>query len=422
MDSARLFDKAKRLIPKGVNSPVRYYDPYPFFVKSARGSKIKDVDGNRYIDYCMGYGSLLLGHAYKEIIDAVKDQLKSGTLFCIPTEKEIELAELLSKIIPSAEMIRVMNTGSEATMHAIRLARAYTKKSKVVKFEGCYHGAYDYVLVKAGSGALEQGLLISEGMLDCVASNTLVIPYNDIEALEGLFKKHDDIACIIVEPVIANAGLILPKDGYLNKLASIAREYNALLIFDEVVTGFRLALGGAAEYYNIRPDLATFGKALSNGFVISALTGRKEIMCNLAPEGNVYQASTFAGNPLSVSASIETIKLLRRKKSIYRELERKCKDIVNAMNDLIKDYKISASINNIASMFQIFFTDKQVIDYATAKGSNVEEFKRYFRALLKNGVFIPPSQFETCFLSYSHTEDDIDKSVDAISNSLRAYE
>lgn len=405
-------------MPKGVNSPVRYFDPYPFFVKSAKGYKIKDIEDNEYIDYCMGYGALLLGHSFKDIIDAAKEQLKNGTLFCTPTDKEVELAELLHKCIPAAEMVRLMNTGSEATMHAIRLARAYTKKSKIVKFEGCYHGAHDYVLVKAGSGALEQRLLLSEGMLDCVSKNTLVLPYNDISSIEELFKKEDDIACIILEPVIANMGLILPKDNYLHKLAKIAKENDTLLIFDEVVTGFRLALGGAQEYYGIKPDLATFGKAISNGFVISALVGKKEIMSNLAPEGNVYQASTFAGNPLSVSASIANIKFLKKKK-IYKKLEKNCKEITDAIRDYIKDYKINARVNNIASMFQIFFTDREVIDYDTVRSSNTKLFKKYFNALLKHKLFVPPSQFETCFISYAHDEKIIKKSIDIIDKALR---
>lgn len=416
MNNAKLFQKAKRLMPKGVNSPVRYYDPYPFFTKSAKGCKIKDIENNEYIDYCMGYGALLLGHAFKDVIDAARDQLKNGTLFCTPTEEEVELAELLHKCIPAAEMVRLMNTGAEATMHAIRLARAYTNKSKIVKFEGCYHGAYDYVLVKAGSGALEQKLLLSEGMLDSIIHDTLVLPYNDIGAVEELFKEHE-AACIILEPVIANMGLILPKDNYLQKLAKLAKDNDTLLIFDEVVTGFRLALGGAQEYYDIKPDLATFGKALSNGFVISALVGRKEIMSNLAPEGNVYQASTFAGNPLSVSASIANIKYLKKKK-IYKKLEKQCKEITHSISDMLKDYKIDATVNSIASMFQIFFTDKDVIDYDTVKSSDTKIFKKYFRTLLKNKVFIAPSQFETCFLSLAH-EKYIKESIDAIDNALR---
>ena len=416
MKNARLFKKARELMPKGVNSPVRYYEPYPFFAKSAKGCKIKDVEGNEYIDYCMGYGALLLGHSFKDVINAARDQLKDGTLFCTPTEQEVELAELLHKYIPAAEMVRLMNTGAEATMHAIRLARAYTRRSKIIKFEGCYHGAYDYVLVNAGSGALEQRLLLSEGMLDAVIDDTLVLPYNDIAKVEELLKK-DDVACIILEPVIANMGLIIPKDDYLHKLAKLAKKNGVLLIFDEVVTGFRLALGGAQEYYGIKPDLATFGKAMSNGFVISALVGRKDIMSNLAPEGNVYQASTFAGNPLSVSASIANIKYLRKKK-IYKTLEKQCKEITSAISDMLKDYKIDATVNSIASMFQIFFTDKDVIDYNTVRSSDTKIFKQYFNGLLKNKLFIAPSQFETCFLSSAH-EKYILESIDAIDNALR---
>ena len=419
MKSARLFKKAKELMPMGVNSPVRYYEPYPFFAKEARGCKIKDVDGNEYIDYCMAYGALLLGHAYKDIINAISKQLKYGSIYCTPTEQELELAELLHKSIAIAEKVRIMNTGAEATMHAIRLARAYTKKSKIIKFEGCYHGAYDYVLVKAGSGALEQELLISEGMLDCVAKNTIVLPYNDIYALEQALKDHDDVACIIIEPVIANMGLIMPEKGYLEKVAKVARDNDALLIFDEVVTGFRLALGGASEYFNIKPDLACYAKALSNGFAISALVGRKDVMALLAPEGNVYQASTFAGNPVSVTAAITSIKILRKNKKIYKELEKNTRIIVDAIRDMIKDYRLKATVNSIASMFQIFFTDSNVKDYDSVKRSDVRRFKAYFRELLKSKVFIPPSQFETCFLSYAHKEKDIKKSLDAIELALK---
>lgn len=418
MNNVMLFKEASNIIPKGVNSPVRYFEPYPFFVKQGNGCKITDIEGNEYIDYCMGYGALLLGHAFKEIIDIVREQLDKGTLFCTPTEEEVILARLLSSIIPSAEMVRLMNTGSEATMHSIRLARAYTKKSKIVKFEGCYHGAYDYVLVKAGSGALEQRLLLSEGMLDSVINNTIVLPFNNIEAIEELFKRDNDIACIILEPVMANMGVILPEKDYLYKLRKITESNDTLLIFDEVITGFRLTLGGAQEYYGVKADLATFGKALSNGFVISALTGKKEVMSLLAPQGNVYQASTFAGNPLSVSASIATIKFLQRS-NIYKLLESKTKEIIDSIRDSLKEFNIDAQINSIASIFQIFFTDKEVIDYSTAKSSNTNIFKSYFRALLKRGIFIPPSQFEACFISYMHEDKYIANSINAMREALR---
>ncbi len=418
MDNVKLFNYAKDLIPKGVTSPIRYFDPYPFFIKRGYGCKIIDVEGNEYIDYCMGYGALLLGHLFKEVISAAKDQLERGTLFCTPTEEEVILAKLLNQIIPSAEMVRFMNTGAEATMHAIRLARAYTKRSKIIKFEGCYHGAYDYVLVRAGSGALEQRLSISQGILNSVMNSTIVLPFNNIEAIEDIFKHDNDIACIILEPVMANMGVILPEKDYLNKLRKISESNNTLLIFDEVITGFRLALGGAQEYYGVRADLTTFGKALSNGFVISALTGKKEIMSLLAPQGNVYQASTFAGNPLSVSASIATIRFLQRN-NIYRSLEERTKAIVDSIRDALKEFKISARVNSIASIFQIFFTDKDVIDYATAMNSNTNIFRSYFDSLLKHNIFIPPSQFEASFISYMHEEEYIKESINAMREALR---
>lgn len=402
-----LFNKASRLIPKGVNSPIRYFEPYPFFVKRAKGCKVYDVDNNSYIDYCMGYGSLLLGHAFKEVIDNVKAQLSKGSLYCMPTEQEVELAELLNRCIPSAEMVRLVNTGLEATYHAIRIARAYTKRSKVVRFEGCYHGANDYTLADSN-------------VLPCIRDNTLILPYNDIQALEDVMSKHDgEVACIIVEPVMANAGLILPKQGYLHGLSKIAKEHGSLLIFDEVVTGFRLALGGAQEYYNVKPDLSTFAKAMSNGFAIACIAGREDVMSILAPRGNLFQASTFAGNPASVTAAITTIRFLIKHKSLYNRLEKRCGYITDYIKDIISDLGIDATVNSIASMFQIFFTAESVDNYAKAKKASVDAFKEYFYSLLKQGVFIPPSQFEVCFLSYMHDKDALEHTVNAIEVALK---
>ncbi len=402
-----LFNKASRLIPKGVNSPIRYFEPYPFFVKRAKGCKVYDVDNNSYIDYCMGYGSLLLGHAFKEVIDNVKAQLSKGSLYCMPTEQEVELAELLNRCIPSAEMVRLVNTGLEATYHAIRIARAYTRRSKVVRFEGCYHGANDYTLADSN-------------VLPCIRDNTLILPYNDIEALEDVMSKHDgEVACIIVEPVMANAGLILPEQGYLHALSKIAKEHGSLLIFDEVVTGFRLALGGAQEYYNVKPDLSTFAKAMSNGFAIACIAGRDDVMSILAPRGNLFQASTFAGNPVSVTAAITTIRFLIKHKSLYNRLEKRCGYITDYMKDIISDLGIDATVNSIASMFQIFFTAESVDNYTKAKKASVDAFKEYFYSLLKQGVFIPPSQFEVCFLSYMHDKDALEHTVNAIEVALR---
>jgi len=415
--SRKLFDRARDIIPGGVNSPVRFYEPYPFFAAKASGSKISDSDSNSYIDYCMGYGALLLGHNFKEVTNSVKVQLSRGSLYCTPTEMEVELAELITKCVPCAEMVRLVNTGMEATMHAIRLARAFTKRQKIIKFEGCYHGAHDYVLVKAGSGAAYQGIPVSEGMMDGIAENTLVIPYNDPPALEKVIESNN-VAAVIMEPVIANMGLILPENNFLHDVRKITQQNGTLLIFDEVVSGFRLALGGAQEYYNVKPDLATFAKALSNGFPIAAIAGRKDIMEQLAPVGNVYQASTFAGNPISVSAALATLKTLR-KNTIYSKLGRTCEEIVKGVKDILSNLKLEASVNSLGSMFQIFFNNGFVRDYDSAKRSDMKLYKRFFDHLLNEGIFVPPSQFETCFVSYAHSKSDAKNTIEAIENALR---
>lgn len=416
--SKKLFEKARNIIPGGVNSPVRFYEPYPFFATKANGSKISDSDGNSYIDYCMGYGALFLGHNYRVITKSVKSQLSKGSLFCTPTEGEVELAQLITKCVPCAEMVRLVNTGTEATMHAIRLARAFTKRQKIIKFEGCYHGAHDYVLVKAGSGAVHQGIPLSEGMVDGIADNTLVVPYNDPTSLERTIES-DSVAAVIMEPVIANMGLILPDKNFLHDVRKITKQNDVLLIFDEVVTGFRLALGGAQEYYNIKPDLATFAKAVSNGFPMAVLAGKKEIMEQLTPVGRVYQASTFAGNPVSVSAAIATIKTLMRNKVIYNKVSRICENIVKGVRDSLNSLKFEATVNSLGSMFQVFFSSNSVRDYASAKRSDVRLYKRLFNQLLKEGIFVPPSQFETCFISYSHNNTDVKKTIESFKNTLK---
>ena len=418
--SESLFNRAIQVMPSGVNSPVRYYEPYPFFVSSGMGNKIITSDHHTFLDYSLGYGVLLLGHCDTDILKEVSKQLSNGTLFCIPTEKEVLLSELISKIIPSAEMTRIMNTGSEATMHAIRLSRAYTKRSKIIKFDGGYHGAHDSVLVKAGSGA--SAISSNDGTMSEYVNNTLVAQYNNLESLYSLVDKYDDdIACIIIEPVLANMGLILPNEGYLNEIRKITKDHDIVLIFDEVVTGFRLSLGGASEFFGIEPDLLTFAKAMGNGFPISALCGKKEIMQNLSPSGNVYQASTFAGNPISVTAALSTLqKLVENKNRIYPFLSRTCNYLTNGIKDLISDYKVNASINSIGSMFQIFFNDKLVVsDVNTARESDIELFRKFYFLLLEKNIFIPPSQFETCFLSVSHSEEDSDKTIDAYRECLK---
>jgi glutamate-1-semialdehyde 2,1-aminomutase len=415
--SSSLFDRAKKIIPGGVNSPVRFYEPYPFFASCGKGSKIITREHHTLIDYCLGYGAVIFGHAYFDISSAVKAQLDKGNIFCIPTENEVRLAELIIEMIPNMEMVRLMNTGSEATMHSIRLARAFTKKKKVVKFDGCYHGAYDYVLVNPGSSASNSSY---DGNLEESMNQTLVLPFNDISALEKIVKLDSDIACVIVEPVLANTGLIIPEEDYLNKLRRISEREEIILIFDEVVTGFRLSLGGASEYFGVVPDIMTLAKSIGNGFPLSAIAGKKKIMELLSPKGTVFQGSTYAGNPISTAAGISTLEKLREvKNDLYPKLSRFSDTLSNGIKDCIKNLKFNASINNISSMFQLYFTGEQIRDASNVRKSNQLSYKRLFTELLKSGIFIPPSQFETCFISYSHDDDDIDKTVEAFARALR---
>jgi len=419
--SKKLFTNAKKVIPSGVNSPVRYFEPYPFFTKKSDGAYLWDEDGNRYIDYCIGYGSLLLGHGRKEILKAVKDQLKHGTLYCTPTSAEIELSKLICTNFPSIEKVRLVNTGGEATMTAIRLARGFTKKKKIIKFEGCYHGAHDTVLVKAGSGSAHNGISVSDGVIDEVSRNTLVVQYNNFEDLESTIRKNKDVAGVIVEPILANMGLILPKKNFLHDLRKITKQHDIPLIFDEVVTGFRVSSGGAQQYFGIKADITTLGKALGNGFTIAAVGGKKDIMDLLSPGGKVYQASTFAGNPISVSAAISSVNTINKiKNKLYSKLERYNARFVHALDDIATDLKIPHQINFISSMFQIFFTNKPVTDYATSKKANSKKFQKMFKTLLKNGIFIAPSQFEVIFLSNAHTQTDLNQTLDVYQKALKS--
>ena len=418
--SKTLFERAKKILPGGVNSPVRAFEPYPFFVECAQGSKMYDADGKAYVDYCMAYGALLLGHAYPEIIEAVKNQLAKGTLYGAPTEREVEFAELIQKSSPCMEMLRLVNSGTEATMHAIRTARGYTGRKKIIKFEGCFHGSHDSVLVKAGSGATSFGAPNSLGIPEEITQNTIVLPYNDVEALEAIFKgEGNEIAAVIVEPVMANVGLILPQKDYLSYLRKVTSDYGTVFIFDEIITGFRLALGGAQEYFNVKPDMATLGKVLGGGFPLAAFGGKKEIMQTVSPVGKVYQAGTFSGNPVSATAGFTILSILSQKKNqIYPNLERNCDELRKALTDLAVAHKVPAQVYNIASLYQIFFTNKPITDYACAKHSDLQMFTTYFQELLHQGVFIPPSQFETCFVSTAHSEDDLKFTINAFDKAL----
>ena len=418
--SEDLFEKAKKLMPGGVNSPVRAFHPYPFFTEHAKGSRLFDVDGKEYIDYCLAYGPLILGHAHPIIVEAVRAQLENGLLFGTPTEKEVELAELICSVVPSAEMVRLVSTGGEATMSAIRAARGYTGKKKIIKFEGCYHGAHDYVLVKAGSGATTFGMPTSLGIPEETTRNTIVVPFNDAEKFENSVKKNkDDLAAVIVEPVIGNIGLVLPKTGFLETLREITENYGIVLIFDEIITGFRMALGGAQEYFGVTPDLTTLGKVLGSGLPIAAFTGKEEIMKLIAPVGKVYQAGTYSGNPISVVAALATLKFLSDgRKDIYAEMERKCEKLLAPLKNLVAESDLKLQINYVASMFQIFFASAPVYDYKTVKTSDATEFMKYHAELLQNGIFIPPSQFETCFLSITHSEQDITQTSNVMKQAL----
>jgi glutamate-1-semialdehyde 2,1-aminomutase len=418
--SKDLYERAKRVIPGGVNSPVRAFDPYPFFVERAKGSKLYDVDGQAYIDYCMAYGALILGHAHEIVLSAVRAQLDRGTLYGAPTEVEVELAELIQRLYPSMEMLRFVNSGTEATMHAVRVARGFTGRKKLLKFEGCFHGSHDSVLVKAGSGAAWLGVPSSLGVPEETAKNTIVLPFNDFEALEETFEKEgNEIAAVIVEPVIANSGLILPKRGYLDLLRKLTRDYGAVLIFDEIVTGFRVSLGGAQRYYDVKPDMTTLGKILGGGFPIAVFGGRREIMEKLSPLGGVYQAGTFSGNPVSVTAGYATIQyLIENENKVYPRLERYCKELAKALVDLSERHRLAVQVHRLASMFQVFFSPQPVDDYASARLSDVRRFRAYFMSLLESGVFVPPSQFETCFVSVAHSNEDLEATIEAFDKAL----
>ncbi|NVM04572.1 MAG: glutamate-1-semialdehyde 2,1-aminomutase [Candidatus Helarchaeota archaeon] len=426
--SKRLYDEAINLIPGGVNSPVRAFSPYPFFIKEGTGSKIKDVDGNTYIDYCMAYGPLIFGHADPDIIEAVKSQLNKGTMFGIPTPFENELAKLIINAFPSIEMVRLVNSGAEATMSAIRLARGYTGRDYIIKFEGCYHGAHDSVLVKAGSGASTFGIPDSLGIPKELAKYTIILPYNDFDAVEKTFQKlGNDIAAVIVEPVVGNMGVVIPKEDYLQLLREMTKKYNALLIFDEIITGFRLALGGAQEYFKIIPDITTLGKIIGHGFCTGAYGGKKEIMELISPagrikpasinkekSGKIYQAGTFSGNPISTLAGITAIKKLKKNPNIYKNLRNSCTDLTKKIKNLAENNKIDLIINQIESMWQIFFTKNNVFDYNSCKSADHKKFQNYYLEMHKNRIFIPPGNYETCFLSTEHNSDDIKKTVSVL--------
>ena len=409
---------AQNLFPGGVNSPVRAFKPYPFYVSHAKGSKIIDIEGNSYIDYCLGYGPLILGHTHSALISAVMEQVQKGTLYGTPIPQEIELARFIMKYYPSIQMLRFVNTGTEATMNAIRVARAFTGKSKIIKFEGAFHGAQDYCLVKAGSGATTHGVPTSQGILPEVSRETLVAPFNDLDQLEKIMMQSDQIAALIAEPVIGNAGCILPKKNYWNEVRKLTNNYGILLIYDEIITGFRLALGGAQSYYKIKPDITTLGKILGGGFPIGCFGGRKEIMEMVTPSGKVYNAGTFNANPISITAGLTTLKILESENILSRVNKYGEKIYRLIKNDLL-DLNFSAQINSIASMWQIYFSNTPINDYQDACQSDKDIFSRFHRNLLKKGIFLPPSQFECNFISSQHSPEDIEYTIEIILETLK---
>lgn len=413
--SEDLFKNSMKIMPGGVNSPVRAFravNQNPVFIERAKGSKIYDVDGNEYIDYVCSWGPGILGHARGRVIDAVKEACNNGLTFGAPTEKEYILASLIQEFMPSMEMLRLVNSGTEAVMSAIRAARGYTGRDKIIKFAGCYHGHSDGLLVKAGSGALTQSVPDSLGVPEGYTGNTLVAEYNNIESVEKLFAEYsNEIAAVIVEPVAANMGVVPPADGFLEELRQIIKKYNSLLIFDEVITGFRLAKGGAQEYFGIVPDITVLGKIAGGGMPLAVYGGRRDIMEIVAPLGGVYQAGTLSGNPVATTAGIETLRILKENLGIYKEIEEKTTKLKIAAQ---KAFGSSVCVNQAGSLMSIFFTEEKVTDYLTAVSSDTAKYAKYFGFMLENGIYIAPSQFEAMFISDAHTDGDIEKTCDII--------
>jgi glutamate-1-semialdehyde 2,1-aminomutase len=412
--SKALFSRAQVKIPGGVNSPVRAFRSVggqPRFIISGKGSRIIDVDGNSYIDYLGSWGPLILGHCPTQVQNALKKQIMLGSSFGAPTENEVVLAEMISEAFPSIEKVRLVNSGTEATMSALRLARAFTGRHKIIKFDGCYHGHVDSMLVKAGSGVATLGLPDSLGVTPQESSNTISVPFNDTEIIQEVLEKNrSEVAAVIIEPVPGNMGTVKPAAGFLQRLRKLTREHGVLLIFDEVITGFRLAYGGAQEYLHIKPDLTCLGKIIGGGLPVGAYGGRKEIMKWIAPEGPVYQAGTLSGNPLAVTAGIATLTALKKKDN-YQKLDRLTSELTAGLQKAAVNAGVPVQINSIGSMFTVFFSPSPVKDFQSAKACDCARYASFFHTLLEKGVYFPPSQFETCFISLAHTRKDINETI-----------
>lgn len=410
-----LYERAVKHIPGGVNSPVRAYKAVgrvPRFIASAKGDRITDVDGNEMIDYVCSWGPGILGHAHDRVIAKVKEAAEAGLTYGAPTKREVEMAELISELVPTMEVNRLVSSGTEAVMSAIRVARGYTGRDKIIKFRGCYHGHSDGLLVKAGSAALTTSVPDSAGVPADYTKNTLVAEYNDCESVKNLFDNNKgEIAAVIVEPVAANMGVVLPKPGFLEFLRDITKENNSLLIFDEVITGFRLSIGGAQQYYGIEPDLTTLGKIVGGGMPVGAYGGKAEIMRMVSPDGPVYQAGTLSGNPIATAAGLETLRILRDNQDIYERLECKTRRIADSVREIGAG---KVSVNQIGSLMSIFFTPDEVTDYDSAVKSDTAEYAGYFGYMLDNGIYVAPSQFEAMFMSDAHSNEDVNKTIEVI--------
>ena len=421
--SREIFEKAEKVLVGGVNSPVRAFRSVggePLIIEKGSGQFLYDADGNALLDYVCSWGAILLGHAHPAVTAAITDQAQRGTSFGVTTELELELATLITKAIPFLEKIRFVSSGTEATMSAVRLARGVTKRDFIVKFEGCYHGHADSFLSQAGSGLATLGIAECPGVPQALAALTLNVPYNDLNAVEHAFAQHKDkIAAVIVEPIAANMGVVLPKDGFLKGLREITRKHGALLIIDEVITGFRLHYGSAQQLFGVRGDLTTMGKIIGGGVPVAAYAGSAELMDHVAPLGPVYQAGTLAGNPLAMRAGIATLKELSRP-GLYESLNALAKNLSAGLQKAVKDASIAAQVNSIGSLSTIFFAAQPVTDYTGAKRSDTKFYARFFRDMLQRGIFLAPSQFEAAFVSAAHTSADIDRTISAVEDALRA--
>jgi glutamate-1-semialdehyde 2,1-aminomutase len=421
MDMQKLFERAQKIIPGGVNSPVRAFRSVggtPVFIREAAGSKVVDTEGNEYIDYVASWGPMILGHSHPDVVEAIRDAAGRGTSFGAPTALEIEMAERVVSAFPSIDMVRMVSSGTEATMTAIRLARGWTGREKIVKFTGCYHGHADSLLVKAGSGVATLGIPGSPGVPKCLAELTIPLPYNDIDAVRDLLARHgEEIACVIVEPVAGNMGVVPPRPGFLETLREVTKASGTVLIFDEVITGFRLAYGGWQTLTGIVPDLTCLGKIIGGGLPVGAVGGRREIMEHLAPTGPVYQAGTLSGNPLAMSAGIATLDILRGMD--YQDIDRRAAALGTGFLDLFKEKGLPVRINRVRSMFTLFFTADEVVDFDSASRSDTALFARFFRGMLGAGISLAPAQFEAGFVSFAHTDGDIARTVECCAGVLK---